>query len=206
VISFHDVSEVAGKGCYSRVWSGSCQGENVMTCVVTGKGRYGQVWRGSYQGENVAVKLFSSHAESTWWRECLIYSTVMLRHENILEFVAADTVSCTTSNTQLWLVTRYHQRGSLYDFLHQRTITSASELLRLLESAAAGLAHLHAEIIGTQVFTPIIISSSSSSSSSSYADVVSVQYRYSDVVNGCCMSLHLMYKLCCSKAPLYSCW
>ena len=75
---------------------------------VTGKGRYGQVWRGLYQGENVAVKIFSSHAESTWLRECAIYSTVMLRHENILAFVAADTVSRTSSSTQLWLVTRYY--------------------------------------------------------------------------------------------------
>ena len=119
--------------------------------VVTGKGRYGQVWRGSYQGENVAVKIFSSHAESTWRRECAIYSTVMLRHENIVAFVAADTVSRTSSNTQLWLVTRYHQLGSLYDYLHQHSLTCANDLLQLLESAAAGLAHLHAEIIGTQV-------------------------------------------------------
>jgi len=119
--------------------------------VTTGKGRYGQVWRGSYQGENVAVKIFSSHAESTWWRECAIYSTVMLRHENILAFVAADTVSRTTSSTQLWLVTRYHHLGSLYDYLHQHVVMSPGDLLRLLESAAAGLAHLHTEIIGTQV-------------------------------------------------------
>ena len=119
--------------------------------VLTGKGRYGQVWRGSYQGENVAVKIFSSHAESTWLRECAIYSTVMLRHENILAFVAADTVSRTTSSTQLWLVTRYHKSGSLYDYLHQHTVPSASQLLQLLHSAAAGLAHLHTEIVGTQV-------------------------------------------------------
>ena len=99
----------------------------------------------------MAVKIFNSHAESTWWRECAIYNTVMLRHENIVAFVAADTVSRTTSSTQLWLVTRYHQSGSLYDYLHQHTVTSASHLLRLLQSAAAGLAHLHTEIVGTQV-------------------------------------------------------
>ena len=125
--------------------------------MATGKGRYGQVWRGSYQGENVAVKIFSSHVESTWWRECAIYSTVMLRHENVLEFVAADTVSRTAASTELWLITRYHDDGSLYDFLHHRTITSASQLLRLIESAAAGLAHLHTEIIGTQVVIIIIM-------------------------------------------------
>jgi Protein tyrosine and serine/threonine kinase len=109
------------------------------------------VWRGDYHGESVAVKVFCSHAESAWWRECAIYSTVMLRHENVLAFVAADTVSRTASSTQLWLVKRYHAHGSLYDYLSRHTIAGIVDLLRMLVSAAAGLSHLHAEIIGTQV-------------------------------------------------------
>ena len=36
-------------------------------------------------------------------------------------------------------------------------ISSACQLLGLLESAAAGLAHLHAEIIGTQVMSDIFV-------------------------------------------------
>jgi len=55
-----------------------------------GKGRYGEVWRGRWRGENVAVKIFSSREERSWFREAEIYQTVMLRHENILGFVAAD--------------------------------------------------------------------------------------------------------------------
>ena len=124
--------------------------------TATGKGRYGQVWRGIYQGESVAVKIFCSHAEAAWWRECAIYSTVMLRHDNILAFVAADTVSRTSSSTQLWLVTRYHEHGSLYDYLNRHAISSATELLRLLASAAAGLAHLHTDIVGTQVCQQVL--------------------------------------------------
>ena len=57
-------------------------------CV--GKGRYGEVWRGQWRGENVAVKIFSSRDEKSWFRESEIYQTVMLRHENILGFIAAD--------------------------------------------------------------------------------------------------------------------
>ena len=55
-----------------------------------GKGRFGSVWRGRWRGENVAVKIFSSREERSWFREAELYQTVMLRHENILGFIAAD--------------------------------------------------------------------------------------------------------------------
>jgi hypothetical protein len=48
------------------------------------------VWRGKWRGEEVAVKIFSSREERSWFREAEIYQTVMLRHENILGFIAAD--------------------------------------------------------------------------------------------------------------------
>lgn len=55
-----------------------------------GKGRFGEVWRGKWRGEDVAVKIFSSRDERSWFREAEIYQTIMLRHENILGFIAAD--------------------------------------------------------------------------------------------------------------------
>lgn len=106
------------------------------------------MWRGDYHGENVAVKIFHSYAESFWYHECRIYNTVLLRHENILGFLASDTVS-RNSCTQLWLIMHYHEHGSLYDYLKLRTLT-IQEMLRLISSAAAGLVHLHGEIVGTQ--------------------------------------------------------
>ena len=57
---------------------------------IIGKGRFGEVWRGCWRGENVAVKIFPSREERSWFREAEIYQTVMLRHENILGFIAAD--------------------------------------------------------------------------------------------------------------------
>ena len=57
---------------------------------VIGKGRYGEVRKGKWRGELVAVKIFSSRDEKSWFREVEIYQTVMLRHENILGFIAAD--------------------------------------------------------------------------------------------------------------------
>uniref|UniRef100_A0AAQ4NZB0 receptor protein serine/threonine kinase n=1 Tax=Gasterosteus aculeatus aculeatus TaxID=481459 RepID=A0AAQ4NZB0_GASAC len=115
---------------------------------LVGKGRYGEVWRGQWQGENVAVKIFSSRDEKSWFRETEIYNTVLLRHENILGFMASDMTS-RNSSTQLWLITHYHENGSLYDYL-QRVAVETSEGLAMAASIACGLVHLHTEIFGTE--------------------------------------------------------
>ncbi|XP_072033519.1 activin receptor type-1-like isoform X2 [Amphiura filiformis] len=109
-----------------------------------GKGRYGEVWRGMWQGESVAVKIFSSIDEKSWFRETEIYNTIMLRHEHILGFIASDMTS-RNSCTQLWLITHYHEYGSLYDYLN-RNVLDAPLACRLALSAASGLVHLHTEI------------------------------------------------------------
>uniref|UniRef100_A0A8D0A1I3 Activin receptor type-1C n=1 Tax=Sander lucioperca TaxID=283035 RepID=A0A8D0A1I3_SANLU len=113
-----------------------------------GKGRFGEVWRGKWRGEDVAVKIFSSRDERSWFREAEIYQTIMLRHENILGFIAADNKD-NGSWTQLWLVSEYHEHGSLYDYLNRYTV-SLEGMIVLALSVASGLAHLHMEIIGTQ--------------------------------------------------------
>ncbi|XP_041374334.1 activin receptor type-1-like isoform X2 [Gigantopelta aegis] len=111
-----------------------------------GKGRYGEVWRGKYHDEDVAVKIFSSRDEASWIRETEIYNTCLLRHENVLGYYASDMTS-RNSCTQLWLITHYHRHGSLYDYL-QRNIITKEQMLELAHSAAAGLVHLHTEIVG----------------------------------------------------------
>ncbi|XP_061696988.1 TGF-beta receptor type-1 isoform X2 [Syngnathoides biaculeatus] len=113
-----------------------------------GKGRFGEVWRGKWRGEDVAVKIFSSRDERSWFREAEIYQTTMLRHDNILGFIAADNKD-NGSWTQLWLVSEYHEHGSLFDYLNRYTVSVESMVVIAL-SVASGLAHLHMEIIGTQ--------------------------------------------------------
>ncbi|MGH0120688.1 UNVERIFIED_CONTAM: hypothetical protein FKN15_035074 [Acipenser sinensis] len=113
-----------------------------------GKGRFGEVWRGRWSGEDVAVKIFSSRDERSWFREAEIYQTIMLRHEHILGFIAADNKDNGTW-TQLWLVSEYHEHGSLFDYLNCHTV-SVDRVIILALSIASGLAHLHMEIIGTQ--------------------------------------------------------
>ncbi|XP_040565362.1 LOW QUALITY PROTEIN: TGF-beta receptor type-1 [Lepeophtheirus salmonis] len=120
----------------------------VQLSEIVGKGRFGEVWRGHWRGENVAVKIFSTRDELSWCRESEIYQTIMLRHENILGFIAADNKDNGTW-TQLWLVTDYHQQGSLFDYI-SRNVINSNQMLVMALSIATGLAHLHMEIIGTK--------------------------------------------------------
>ncbi|XP_076346055.1 TGF-beta receptor type-1-like isoform X1 [Tachypleus tridentatus] len=120
----------------------------IQLVKIIGKGRYGEVWQGRWNGEPVAVKIFSSRDERSWFREVEIYQTVMLRHENILGFVAADNKDNGTW-TQLWLITDYHENGSLFDYL-SRCSVDLSSMYKMAYSIASGLSHLHMEIVGTQ--------------------------------------------------------
>lgn len=63
-------------------------------------------------------------------------------------FVAADNKD-NGAWTQLWLVTDYLEKGSLYDYL-QLVSLDVQAMLKLAVSIASGLAHLHIEIVGTQ--------------------------------------------------------
>lgn len=113
-----------------------------------GKGRYGGVWRGIWHGENVAVKIFCSRDEESWKRETEIYSTVLIRHENILGYIGSDMTSHNAS-TQLWVLTHYYPLGSLYDHLHRMALTH-NDMVTILLSIANGIVHLHTEIFGTK--------------------------------------------------------
>lgn len=49
----------------------------------------------------MAIKIFLSKDIDSWSRENEIYTTLLLRHENILGFIAADMISCDGA-TQFW--------------------------------------------------------------------------------------------------------
>ncbi|CAH2983902.1 unnamed protein product [Chilo suppressalis] len=113
-----------------------------------GKGRYGEVWLARWRGEKVAVKVFFTTEEASWFRETEIYQTVLMRHENILGFIAAD-IKGTGSWTQMLLITDYHENGSLHDYL-QTVALDANSLVAMAYSIVSGLAHLHMDIFGTK--------------------------------------------------------
>ena len=113
-----------------------------------GAGRFGEVWLGIWRGEKIAVKILSSRDELSWFREAEMYQTVMLRHANILGFIAADNRDIGTW-TQLWMVMDYHPLGSLFDFLTDQPV-SLEQMYKFTISIANGLSHLHMEIMGSK--------------------------------------------------------
>lgn len=113
-----------------------------------GKGRYGEVWLARWRGERVAVKVFFTTEEASWFRESEIYQTVLMRHDNILGFIAAD-IKGTGGWTQMLLITDYYQLGSLYDFLQTNVIDHEASIKFAL-STIQGISHLHTEIFGTK--------------------------------------------------------
>ena len=118
-----------------------------------GTGRYGLVIVGDYQGEQVAVKKFASIDGQSWIRETEIYKTVLITHDNILMFIGSDMIS-NNGVTELWLVTKYHPHGSLYDYLNKKEV-SPRVMLQMAISICSGLAHLHTELFGTISKPPI---------------------------------------------------
>lgn len=143
-----DLSQSSGSGSGLPLLVQRTIAKQIQMVRQIGKGRYGEVWMGKWRGEKVAVKVFFTAEEASWFRETEIYQTVLMRHENILGFIAAD-IKGTGSWTQMYLITEYHENGSLYDFLKCATLDTRS-LLKLAYSAACGLCHLHTEIYGTQ--------------------------------------------------------
>ncbi|XP_061630578.1 serine/threonine-protein kinase receptor R3 isoform X3 [Phyllopteryx taeniolatus] len=75
----------------------------------------------------------------------------MARQISLVEcvgFIASDMTS-KNSSTQLWLVTHFHELGSLYDFLQYSSLEPES-CLKMCLSVACGLVHLHTEIVSSQ--------------------------------------------------------
>lgn len=146
----NQLSEFGGSGDFS---SGSGAGlpllvqrtivREIERTELIGQGRYGKVYLARFRGENVAAKVFYPAAEASWTRESEIYQSVVMRHENIMGFIAADI----DGNGQRTLITHYHELGSLQTFLKGHQL-SPKKLYDLAHSLASGLAHLHTEIFG----------------------------------------------------------
>lgn len=115
---------------------------------LVGKGRFGIVYHGTWSGKDVAAKIFDSRDAESWKRETEIYSTTLINHANILHYIAQDNKDAGIA-LELWLITDYHERGSLYDFLKGNSV-SITDALLLAYTACAGIEHLHKEINGTQ--------------------------------------------------------
>lgn len=111
-------------------------------------GRFGEVWRAMMEDTVVAVKMFSSDEELSWKTEQDMFTLPQMTHDNILLFLGVDH---RPDHPQThWIVTEYHENGSLYDYLQTNVITWP-ELCKIAESMTRGLMYLHEEIPETKV-------------------------------------------------------
>jgi len=121
---------------------------------IISRGQFGFVWKALYDHKVVAVKIIQLHERASWESEKNMYSNYKLRHENILSFHAAEK-RCQSDIIQYWIITEYHQYGSLADYLNVQ-ILSFSELTRLVLSMVSGLVYLHGEDLSASPPKPII--------------------------------------------------
>ncbi|XP_067229259.1 activin receptor type-2A isoform X2 [Chanodichthys erythropterus] len=111
---------------------------------VKARGRFGCVWKAQLLNEPVAVKIFPVQNKQSWQNEYEIYSMSGMKHENILHFIGAEKRGSGV-DIELWLITAYHEKGSLTDFL-KANVVSWNELCLIAQTFVRGLAYLHEDI------------------------------------------------------------
>uniref|UniRef100_A0A8D2LK98 Serine/threonine-protein kinase receptor n=1 Tax=Varanus komodoensis TaxID=61221 RepID=A0A8D2LK98_VARKO len=82
--------------------------------------------------------------KQSWQSEREIFNTPGMKHENLLQFIAAEKRG-TNLETELWLITAFHDKGSLTDYL-KGNIVSWNELCHVAETMARGLSYLHEDV------------------------------------------------------------
>ena len=116
---------------------------NVQFIEILSRGQYCTVWKANYLKETVAVKVISVHEKASWLAERDFYTNCNLNHDNILKFITAEIqIEC---QLEYWLITEYHEKGSLADYLKQNVI-SWNDFCKVTASVASGLAYLHSEM------------------------------------------------------------
>uniref|UniRef100_A0A672LWN3 Serine/threonine-protein kinase receptor n=1 Tax=Sinocyclocheilus grahami TaxID=75366 RepID=A0A672LWN3_SINGR len=111
---------------------------------VKARGRFGCVWKAQMMNEYVAVKIFPIQDKQSWQNERDMFSTPGMKHENLLHFIAAEKRG-SNLETEFWLITEFHERGSLTDYL-KGSVLSWSDLCHIAETMACGLAYLHEDV------------------------------------------------------------
>lgn len=118
----------------------------IQLIEVKARGRFGAVWKALHKTEEVAVKVFPVQDKQSWLSEQEIYKLPFMDQPNILQFIGVEKRG-DNLQAEFWLISEYHERGSLCDFLKAHTLTWL-ELCRIAESMTTGLMHLHEDVHG----------------------------------------------------------
>ncbi|KTF91344.1 hypothetical protein cypCar_00025394 [Cyprinus carpio] len=113
---------------------------------IKARGRFGCVWKAQLLNDYVAVKIFPIQDKLSWQNEYDIYNLPGMRHENVLQFFGAEKRG-SNLDIELWLITAYHEKGSLTDYLKANVVTW-NELCHIAQTMARGLAYLHSDFPG----------------------------------------------------------
>lgn len=116
---------------------------------IKARGKFGTVWKAELKTELVAVKVFSNKDKQSWQSEQEIFNLVHTDQDNILHFIGSGKKG-DDLQAEFWLVTAYHENGSLCDYLKTNVVTWA-DMCKIAESMARGLMHLHEEIPADKV-------------------------------------------------------
>jgi len=116
----------------------------VQLIEIKARGRFGAVWKGTLGEDKVAVKIFPLQDKQSWFAEQEIYNLPQMSHENVLKFIGVDKRG-DGLQLEFWLITAFHEQGSLCDYLKLNTV-SLDDLCRISLGIVNGLTHLHTEI------------------------------------------------------------
>lgn len=132
--SFHDrsVTKLEGedKHCLLEL-TGAIQ----LIEVIHNNNERSTLWKATYEGSTMCVR---STQRNLWANEMSIYSLSSTANEFILQCIG-----CQYRN--FYVICEYHPLGSLYDYLHDNTVTLL-QALRIMLSVSLGLAHLHSNV------------------------------------------------------------
>lgn len=81
-------------------------------------------------------KFFKFKDKQSWLQEQEIFKLPHMDQANVLQFIGVEKRG-NNLQTEFWLITAYHERGSLCDFLKAHTL-SWTELCRVIETMARG--------------------------------------------------------------------
>ncbi|CAH2002857.1 unnamed protein product, partial [Acanthoscelides obtectus] len=118
----------------------------IQLLEIKARGRFGAVWKAQFKTEEVAVKIFPIQDKQSWQTEQDIFKLAYMDHPNILHYIGVEKRG-DNLQAEFWLITAYHDKGSLCDYLKAHTLTW-NELCRVAETMSRGLMHLHEAIPG----------------------------------------------------------
>ena len=118
---------------------------DIRLIEVKARGRFGSVWKAELpSGDVIAVKVLPENERQSWLTEQQFYAQPCTANcANILQFIGAEL----RVGGDLWLLTEYHDNGSLMDHLKSHTV-SLSELASIALSLVNGLLFLHSDVNG----------------------------------------------------------